>query len=117
LKKSVPKGDKKKRKTVNDEISRLEKEMNEKHLREKEQLTKASCDVKGKEDIVNGKELEKMSSSIVQAEPKAEKMTKAQKRRVCLTLSSLTVASIGPAPYIWSGGWHTYHASTLCSIL
>ena len=79
LKKSVPKGDKRKKKEINDEISRLEKEMSEKHAREKEMSSKS---IK-REDTTNGELSAKLSAVTIESVPKAEKKTKAQKRRVC----------------------------------
>lgn len=80
LRKTVTKGDKKRRREVNEEIARMEKEMAERHTREQNELEKsASCkSVTEAEEVVMSSPVELSVHEPLQ-EPK---LSKAQKRRV-----------------------------------
>lgn len=80
LKKTVTKGDKKKRREVNEEVARIEKEMEEKHAREQHELDMmASCSPVAEADQLVVPTLAELS---MQESPQQPKLSKAQKRRV-----------------------------------
>lgn len=88
LRKTVTKGDKKRRREVNEEIARIEKEMEETHTRERHELEEtmntgetASCKPVTEADQLAESTLSKLS---VQESLQQPKLSKAQKRRVSI---------------------------------
>ncbi|XP_039876107.1 deubiquitinase OTUD6B [Simochromis diagramma] len=79
MKNAVPKNDKKRRKQLTDEISKLEADLSQKHEEEFRQL-KATADTKKVEEVINGVETVKVEDG-EQEEAKQPRVTKAQKRR------------------------------------
>lgn len=86
LRRTVTKGDKKKRREVNEDIARMEKEMEERHAREQHELEERAK----AEETVGSKPVAEGDHPVVPAfselsvqEPKEQpKLSKAQKRRV-----------------------------------
>ena len=81
LKKTVTKGDKKKRREVNEEIARIEKEMEERHAREQHELDNktANCSPVTETDQQVAPTPVELS---MQESSQQHKLSKAQKRRV-----------------------------------
>ncbi|XP_061597833.1 deubiquitinase OTUD6B [Cololabis saira] len=79
MKNAVPKNDKKRRKQLTEEITKLEADLSERHEEELRQL-KSTSDIKVEEEVVNGVETLNVESE-EQEEVKQPRVTKAQKRR------------------------------------
>lgn len=77
IKKAVPKGDRKRKKESNEEISRLEADLKKRHEEEKEEMQSSS---KGEEGLSN--DMERVTLTEPQEDTKREpKLSKAQRRR------------------------------------
>lgn len=77
MKKSIPKGDKKKKKTVSEEIAKLEKDLDDKHAQELSEFK----EIENEQGTTNEPELNTVDPSNQEAETVLPKLSRAQKRR------------------------------------